>query len=210
MQKHVSLTLQVSSFQNSFLLLKVDALPEGILPGSYLLFANDAQRFYISNVDQTKSQIEVFAPAYAQTQDRMKAELVRSDTSLCEPGQPVLVTAGVTQLGAFIFAARALRKLCNAKHSLFVLYSENTFPFQPVPSKFVVSAVPSHVIAGMPMLEDWGLPTRLVSDAFVPGAFDGSVDELLSYYLEQKGCAAGNIYVLNYAGDASGSVESVM
>ena len=190
MQKHVSLNLIAVSCKTPFLRYQSDLLPESILPGSYLLFVDSLEPLYVSDVDREKNILEVYATDASvrhQVGEFALANLILSEHKLCEPGQSILVVAGVAQLGAFIFAARAMRKLCNAQRSLFVLHSENEFPFKPVPSRFIVPSVPSHVIAAMPMLEDWGLPTRLVSDGLVPGVFDGSVDQFCAYYLNRIG-----------------------
>jgi len=51
-------------------------------------------------------------------------------------------------------------------------------PFRPRPSRFLVERMPPGVIAAIPLLEDWGIPSRLASVDDLPGAFEGGVDVL--------------------------------
>jgi dihydroorotate dehydrogenase electron transfer subunit len=53
-------------------------------------------------------------------------------------------------------------------------------PFRPRPSRFLVENMPAGVIAAIPLLEDWGIPSRLASVDDLPGAFEGGAEALLA------------------------------
>jgi dihydroorotate dehydrogenase electron transfer subunit len=64
-----------------------------------------------------------------------------------------------------------------------ILGSEVPFPFQARPSQFLVPGLPPQAIAAMPLLEDWGIPSRLASLQGYPGCFEGYVTELAGAWL---------------------------
>ena len=66
---------------------------------------------------------------------------------------------------------------------LVLLGSDTPFPFRPRPSVIVVPGIPTGVIACMPLLEEWGVASRLASTADLPGCFEGTVTELADTWL---------------------------
>jgi dihydroorotate dehydrogenase electron transfer subunit len=66
---------------------------------------------------------------------------------------------------------------------LVLLGSDTPFPFRPRPSVIVVPGIPTGVIACMPLLEEWGIPSRLASTADLPGCFEGTVTDLADAWL---------------------------
>jgi dihydroorotate dehydrogenase electron transfer subunit len=66
---------------------------------------------------------------------------------------------------------------------LVLLGSDAPFPFRPRPSVIVVPGIPTGVIACMPLLEKWGIASRLSSTADLPGCFEGTVTELADAWL---------------------------
>ena len=66
---------------------------------------------------------------------------------------------------------------------LVILGSEVPFPFQPRPSQIMLPGIPDGVIGAMPLLEDWGIPSRLASLQGYPGCFDGYVTDLARHWL---------------------------
>lgn len=61
---------------------------------------------------------------------------------------------------------------------LVILGSEVPFPFRAQPSQFILPGLPPEVIAAMPLLDDWGIPSRLASLQGYPGCFQGYVTDL--------------------------------
>lgn len=66
---------------------------------------------------------------------------------------------------------------------LVLLGSNTPFPFRPRPSVIVVPGIPTGVIACMPLLEEWGIASRLASTADLPGCFEGTVTALADAWL---------------------------
>jgi dihydroorotate dehydrogenase electron transfer subunit len=66
---------------------------------------------------------------------------------------------------------------------LVLLGSDTLFPFRPRPSVIVVPGIPAGVIACMPLLEEWGIASRLASTADLPGCFEGTVTDLADAWL---------------------------
>lgn len=57
------------------------------------------------------------------------------------------------------------------------------FPFRPRPSVIVVPGIPTGIIACMPLIEEWGIASRLASTLDLPGCFEGSAAALADAWL---------------------------
>ena len=84
-------------------------------------------------------------------------------------------------IGPTLFLAEQIRG--KAGTPLVLLGSDTPFPFRPRPSVIVVPGIPTGVIACMPLLEEWGIPSRLASTADLPGCFEGTVTDLADAWL---------------------------
>lgn len=93
---------------------------------------------------------------------------------------PLLLGGGVG-IPPMIFLAEALREN-RALHPLAILGSEIPFPFPARPSKILTAGLPEEVIAAMPLLDDWGIASRLTSLQGYPGCFHGYVHELAEHW----------------------------
>ncbi len=58
--------------------------------------------------------------------------------------------------------------------------------FRPAPSHMLISSLPSHVIATMPLLEEWGIANRIASTDDIPGCYEGRLPSLARHWLEQQ------------------------
>ena len=95
--------------------------------------------------------------------------------------RPLLIGGGVG-MPPMIFLADQLRR--SGAHPLVILGSEVPFPFTARPSQILVPGLPDGVIAGMPLLDDWGVPSRLASLQGYPGCHDGYVTDLARRWLD--------------------------
>lgn len=86
-------------------------------------------------------------------------------------------------MGSAIFLAEYYKKKGLSKHTLVFFEARKKFNFKPVPSQFISPFLPAHVIAAMPLMEDWGILSRLLNSQ-LPGCFEGSIDLLLSMVVE--------------------------
>lgn len=101
--------------------------------------------------------------------------------------RPLLLGGGVG-IPPMVFLADTLR----ATHwrPLAILGSEIPFPFRTRPSTIMVPGMPDGVIACMPLLEDWGIASRLTSMSGFAGCFDGYVTQLAEQWLRSLDTAA--------------------
>ncbi len=104
-----------------------------------------------------------------------------------EQDRPLLIGGGVG-MPPMLFLAESLRY--SQRHPLVILGSEVPFPFQPTPSRIMVSGVGPAVIAGIPLLEDWNIPSRLASMQDFPGTHQGYVTDLARQWLDTLDQAA--------------------
>jgi dihydroorotate dehydrogenase electron transfer subunit len=87
-------------------------------------------------------------------------------------------------IAPLVFLAERLRERTDHECTLLVLLeSDLPFPFRARPSTIVVEGMPEGTIACMPMLDEWGVPSRLASSSGDPGCYDGSVVDLASVWL---------------------------
>jgi dihydroorotate dehydrogenase electron transfer subunit len=77
-------------------------------------------------------------------------------------------------------------ELRGKSHRVLALYEVNPVKkgkspaFRPRPSRFMPTGLPHGVIGAIPLLEDWGIPSRLASPSGLPGCYDGTLDDLFN------------------------------
>ncbi|MEW6764395.1 MAG: hypothetical protein AB1344_01240 [Pseudomonadota bacterium] len=106
-------------------------------------------------------------------------------TPLALAGHPVepiesdlLILAEGLGLAPLIHLCEQLR---GGPESLLATYeTTHSLPFRPRPSRFMVGGLPVGVIAAIPLLEDWAIPSRLACPEGMPGCFEGGLDEMLA------------------------------
>jgi dihydroorotate dehydrogenase electron transfer subunit len=101
------------------------------------------------------------------------------------PDRPrTLLVGGGVGIPPMVFLAESLKDRTDAEWKPLVLMgSEIPFPFQTRPSTIIVPGIPDGVIACMPLLDGWGVPSRLATLAGFPGCFDGYVTDLAAAWL---------------------------
>src|SRR5207237_1090819 len=101
-----------------------------------------------------------------------------------------LLLGGGVGIPPMVFLAERLLDAGEAAVKPLVLMgSEVPFPFRTRPSTLIVPGIPAGTIACMPLLEEWGVPSRLASRADFPGCFPGMVTELADAWLASLGPA---------------------
>jgi dihydroorotate dehydrogenase electron transfer subunit len=106
-----------------------------------------------------------------------------------ERPRPVLMGGGVG-IPPMVFLADRLRDEPSGRYKPLVLMgSEIPFPFRTRPSAIVVAGMPVATIACMPLLDEWGIASRLASRAGYPGCYEGFVTELAEEWLRSLGPA---------------------
>ncbi len=94
--------------------------------------------------------------------------------------RPLLLGGGVG-MPPMVFLAESL-KGCDME-PLAILASEVPFPFEPVESALPVEGLEPDIQAAHPLLETWGIPSRLASTRIMPGVFRGYVTEAAQRWL---------------------------
>jgi dihydroorotate dehydrogenase electron transfer subunit len=95
--------------------------------------------------------------------------------------RPLLIGGGVG-MPPMVCIAESLKN--SERQPLVILGSEVPFPFDARPSQIMLPGMPDGVIAAMPLLEDWGIASRLASLQGYPGCFDGYVTDLARCWLD--------------------------
>ena len=110
------------------------------------------------------------------------------------PERPrTLLIGGGVGIPPMVFLAERLHEAATARGAavawkpLALMGSEIPFPFRTRPSGIIVPGIPAGAIACMPLLEEWGVPSRLASRADFPGCFPGFVTQLADAWLESLG-----------------------
>jgi len=169
------------------------------VPGSFAHLSCDAELpmrrpLSIMLADATAGTIDILYKVVGAGLDKLSRQRVGTRLSLLGPigrgftasadrPRSLLIGGGVG-IPPMIFLADALRRRTDARWQPLVLMgSEIPFPFRARPSTLLIPAMPAGVIAGMPLLEDWGMPSRLASLAGFPGCYEGYVTALAEVWL---------------------------
>ncbi|HEU4619122.1 MAG TPA: dihydroorotate dehydrogenase electron transfer subunit [Gammaproteobacteria bacterium] len=105
-----------------------------------------------------------------------------------DPARPrVVAIGGGVGIPPMVFVADRLRHDRRFEAPLVLMGSEVPFPFETLEASRAIEGLPSdasHVIA---LLEAWSVPSRLASNAALPGAHRGFVTTLARRHLETLG-----------------------
>ncbi len=100
------------------------------------------------------------------------------------PDRPrTLLLGGGVGIPPMVFLAEHLKK-ASINQPLVLMGSEVPFPFSERPSQIMVPGLPDGVIASMPLLDDWGVPSRLASLQGYAGCYEGYITDLARHWLD--------------------------
>jgi dihydroorotate dehydrogenase electron transfer subunit len=151
----------------------------------------------IMRVDRNAGWIELLYKIHGSGLQHLASRCVGDTVNLLGPiGQgftphpdrprALLNTIGGMPTPPMVFLAETLRDRSTDGFQPFaILGSELPFPFRPRPSTIVIPGMPDGVIACMPLLDEWGVSSRLTSKSGFPGCFDGYVTDLARVWLQQ-------------------------
>ena len=97
--------------------------------------------------------------------------------------RPLLIGGGIG-IPPLIFLAEHIKHAGKDLRPLALMGSEIPFPFKARPSQILAREIPAGVIACMPLLDDWGIPSRLASRRDYPGCYNGMVTDLGRCWLD--------------------------
>ena len=103
-----------------------------------------------------------------------------------DPARPrVLLLGGGVGIPPMVFLSERLRAMPSMS-ALVVMGSEVPFPFTLRPSTILVPGIAPGTIACMPLLEDWGIASRLASMQGFAGCYDGYLTDLARDWLQAQ------------------------
>jgi dihydroorotate dehydrogenase electron transfer subunit len=168
-------------------------------PGSFAHLTVDPQipmrrPLSIQRVDAKAGWIEILYKIVGPGLEALSGRPVGSTISVLgpigngfkpSPGRPrTLLVGGGVGIPPMVFLAESLKDRTDAEWKPLVLMgSEIPFPFQTRPSTILVPGIPDGVIACMPLLDGWNVPSRLATLAGFAGCFDGYVTDLAAAWL---------------------------
>lgn len=155
-----------------------DALPTP-LPGERLQL-HDGEVLY-PMLNTHPGRLEVLS-ARAHSEPHLKLAAVTGGRITLPPDQPVVILAAGIALATLIQLCATRRQATASTLALYQMsgHMHESAPFRPRPSRFLLDGMPAGVIAAIPLLEDWGIPSRLCTHDSLAGCFEGSLDELIA------------------------------
>jgi dihydroorotate dehydrogenase electron transfer subunit len=155
----------------------------------------------IQRVDATAGWIEILYKIVGPGLEALSKQPVGATISVMgpigqgfrpSPARPrTLLVGGGVGIPPMVFLAESLMGRRDAPWQPLVLMgSEIPFPFRTRPSTILLPGMPDGVIACMPLLDDWGVPSRLATLAGFPGCFDGYVTDLAATWLDSLDATA--------------------
>lgn len=149
--------------------------------------------FSMMRTDPTEGWVEFLYKAIGSGSAELAKRVTGDTVSLLGPvgngfspsenqRRPVLIGGGVG-IPPMVFLADHLRQRHNQAQPIVFMGSEVPFPFPSRPSEIFVDGIPNGVIGCLPLLDDWGIPSRLASTQGFAGCYDGFVTDLAREWL---------------------------
>jgi len=180
------------------------------LPGSFVHLTCDPdvpmrRPLSIQRVNAAEGWIEILYKVVGPGLRALSRRRVGDTISVLGPiGQPFrpdpskprsLLVGGGVGIPPMVFlaewmSARSIDGKVGPWKPLVLMGSEIPFPFKPRPSTILVPGIPAGSIAAMPLLDGWGVPSRLASKAGFAGCYDGFVTQLADEWLGSLDAAA--------------------
>ena len=168
-------------------------------PGSFIHITCDVsipmrRPLSIMRADPVAGWIEVLYKIVGPGLRQLSAQPVGASLSVigpighgftAHPDRPrTLMVGGGVGIPPMIFLAESLKaQRDHGWKPLVLMGSEIPFPFRLRPSTMIVPGIPAGVIACMPLLEEWQVPSRLASFADFAGCYQGYVTDLAAAWL---------------------------
>jgi dihydroorotate dehydrogenase electron transfer subunit len=170
-------------------------------PGSFVHLTCDAERpmrrpLSLMRANAREGWIDILYKVVGAGLDALSKQPVGATISVlgpigrgfvAHPGRPrTLLVGGGVGIPPMVFLAESLkaRGAEAAWQPLVLMGSEIEFPFTARPSRILLPGMPPEAIACMPLLDDWGIASRLASFGGFPGCFQGFVTDLAARWLE--------------------------
>jgi dihydroorotate dehydrogenase electron transfer subunit len=170
-------------------------------PGSFVHLTCDAERpmrrpLSLMRANAREGWVDILYKVVGAGLDALSKQPVGATISVlgpigrgfvAHPERPrTLLVGGGVGIPPMVFLAESLkaRGAEAAWQPLVLMGSEIEFPFTARPSRILLPGMPPEAIACMPLLDDWGIASRLASFGGFPGCFQGFVTDLAARWLE--------------------------
>ena len=169
-------------------------------PGSFVHLTCDPQRpmrrpLSLMRADPRQGWIDILYKVVGPGLEDLSRQAIGASVSVLGPigrgfvahaTRPrTLLVGGGVGIPPMVFLAESLKARAAeaAWEPLVLMGSEIEFPFKARPSRILVPGMPPEVIACMPLLDDWGIASRLASFGGFPGCHHGYVTDLAAHWL---------------------------
>lgn len=168
-------------------------------PGSFIHMQCDSELpmrrpMSIMRADKKAGWIELLYKVHGIGTERLANRVVGESIDLIGPiGKPFKLTeykkyplliGGGVGIPPMFFLAEHMTGTAKGIKPFVIMGSEVPFPFTAKPSQIMLDGLPEGIIASMPLLEDWGIPSRLTSLQGYSGCYNGYVTDLASLWLD--------------------------
>ena len=169
------------------------------LPGSFVHLTCDAtvpmrRPLSIQRANRQEGWIEILyrivGPGLRALSQRRAGDAISVLGPIGQPFRPdpqrprALLVGGGVGIPPMVFLAEwMLEQSGKPWKPLVLMGSEIPFPFKARPSTILVPGIPAGSIAAMPLIDGWGVPSRLASKAGFAGCYDGFVTQLADEWL---------------------------
>ncbi len=179
------------------------------LPGTFVHLTCDPdvpmrRPLSLQRVDATEGWLEILYKVVGPGLRALSRRRVGDEISVLGPiGQPfrpdparprALLVGGGVGIPPMVFLAEwmtgSATGVTGPWKPLVLMGSEIPFPFKARPSTILVPGIPAGSIAAMPLLDGWGVPSRLATKAGYPGCYDGFVTQLADEWLSSLDATA--------------------
>jgi dihydroorotate dehydrogenase electron transfer subunit len=164
---------------------ELSPLPE---PGQYLramLAPGTPLSFAPILKAQSADTFQVLAQTAAARGTGLLNARIEGDAPAPDPARAhIVLVSAESALACSIFAASRLRLLPQYALTVFAQF-DRPMPFKAVPSQIMMPACPSGVIAAVPLLDSWNIPSRLAGAPEQSGFYHGDVDGLLESWWQR-------------------------
>jgi dihydroorotate dehydrogenase electron transfer subunit len=198
------LSLQAHPGDQYVLRLRAPRTAQHARPGSFVHLSCDPalpmrRPFSIMRTGRDQGWIDILFRIFGAGTEKLARRRVGERLSLIGPiGRPFtasprrprpLLMGGGVGIPPMIFLAETLRARKAEFSPVVLMGSEVPFPFRPRPSQILLPGMPEGVIAAMPLMDDWSIPSRLASLQGFAGCFQGYVTELARHWLDALSAA---------------------
>jgi dihydroorotate dehydrogenase electron transfer subunit len=134
---------------------------------------------------QSADTFQVLSPASATCGTELLHARIEGKALSPYPAQThVVLVSAESALACSIFAASRLRLQPQYALTVFAQF-DHPAPFKAVPSQILMPACPSGVIAAVPLLDSWNIPSRLAGSKEQSGFYHGNAVGLLELWWQR-------------------------